>query len=49
VPFTFADLRKPAPSEADKVAFMGGMNTTSLSAGLWIALTNGTFSREPYR
>jgi hypothetical protein len=32
-PDTSADLRKPAPPQADKVAFMGGVNTTSLPAG----------------
>lgn len=30
VPFKSADLTKPAPSKAGKVAFMGGINTTSL-------------------
>jgi hypothetical protein len=48
-PFKSANPRKSAPSEADKVAFMGGINTTSLSAGPWIPWTNGTSVRKPHR
>src|SRR3569833_157608 len=48
-PFESANPRKSAPSEAGKVAFMGGINATFLSAGPWVPWTNGTSVRRPHR